>query len=286
MTTCFQRGRVGSLVTTLAAMLVATLVAAAGAARAQDGGAPPTSPMQVVKVEGLADPDARSYRRMLKGMDAFEAHHALAPLATLRYRLTPRLADVRADGVHLRLQGSAGATPIALADDLTFVLPRDDKLLADGAEVVSNRKARSFAWGPDVRTPGLPPNTRRLGDLRLECQIDRAASLLVGLKTPSYYVLEASVDVCNMLFGAWLYYAERAIFNVTLVHGARRQVLLSPFLYASMAPTAIQIFYDFYRYLIDRTYHIRVSDQSWPDDTLVELEYMDDGMVASNGGAP
>lgn len=83
--------------------------------------------MQVVQVEGLADPDARPYRRLLKGMDAFEAHHVLAPLATLRYRLTARLADVRTAGVRLRLQGSACAILIALADDLMFVLPRDDK---------------------------------------------------------------------------------------------------------------------------------------------------------------
>lgn len=252
------------------------------AARAQAGASEPA--MQVVEVSGLPNPDTQSYRRMLKGMDAFEQHHALAPAATMRYRLVPRLAGVRTEGIRLSLQSTAGTFPIALADDLTFTLPRSAQALADGADVVSNRAARSFAWGPDVRTPGLPPNTRRLGDLRLECQIDRAASLLVGLKTPAYYVIEATIDVCSTFPGAWLYYGERAIFNVTLVHGARRQVLLSPALYASQAPTAIQVFYDFYPHLLDRTYHIRISDASWPDDTLVELEYMDDEVVAFHGG--
>lgn len=283
-----MRGRIsGRLPARLLGSVVVGLVAGAAWGQARVGTviAPADAPMQVVQVEGLADPDTRSYRRLLKGMDAFEAHHALAPAATLRYRLVPRLAEVRADGVRVRLQSSSGATPIALADDLTFILPRDAQALADGADVVTNRKDRSFAWGPDVRTPGLPPNTRRLGDLRLECQIDRAASLLVGLKTPAYYVIEATTDVCTTIPGNWLYYGERAIFNVTLVHGARRQVLLSPSLYASMAPTAIQVFYDFYPFLIDRTYHIRVSDASWPDDTLVELEYMEDDAVAVASGA-
>lgn len=246
------------------------------------------TPMAVVQVDGLSNPDTQSYRRMLKGMDAFEQHHALAPAALMRYRLYPRLPGVKATGVRLSLKSDAGAQPIALDADLTFILPRDANALADGAEVVSNRPSRSFAWSPDVRTPGLPPNTRRLGDLRLECQIDRAASLLVGLKTPAYYVIEATVDVCKSFPGAWLYYGERAIFNVTLVHRERRQVLLSPHLYGSMMPTAIQVFYDFYPLLIDRAYHLRVSDTSWPDDTLVELEYMDDEVMptAVAGVAP
>ena len=246
------------------------------------------APMAVVQVDGLSNPDSQSYRRMLKGMDAFEQHHALAPAALMRYRLYPRLPGVKAQGVRLSLKSDAGTQPISVDADLTFILPRDARALADGAEVVSNRPSRSFAWGPDVRTPGLPPNTRRLGDLRLECQIDRAASLLVGLKTPAYYVIEATIDVCKAFPGSWLYYGERAIFNVTLVHGERRQVLLSPHLYGSMMPTAIQVFYDFYPLLIDRTYHIRVSDTSWPDDTLVELEYMDDEVMpaAVAGVAP
>ncbi|WP_426194520.1 hypothetical protein [Massilia sp. DWR3-1-1] len=253
----------------------------AGAAWGQTAPAPAAAPMAVVQVDGLADPDTQSYRRMRKGMDAFEQHHALAPAAALRYRLYPRLPGVRADGVRLRLQGGTRSLPIALDPDLGFTLPRDAQALDDGADVVSNRKARSFAWAPEVITPGLPPNTRRLGDLRLECQIDRAASLLVGLKTPAYYVIEATIDVCSTFPGAWLYYAERAVFNVTMVHGQRRQVLLSPYLYGSQAPVAIQIFYDFYPFLIDRTYHLKISDSSWPDDTLIELEYMDDAVLSA-----
>ena len=94
--------------------------------------------MQVVHVDGLRDADEHAYRRMVKGLDAFEKCHALAPAASLRYRLYPR------------------------------------------------------------------GNPARL----------------------------------------------------------------------------TQTFYDFYPVLTDRTYMLRFADTSWPDDTLVELEYMDDATVA------
>ena len=238
--------------------------------------APPEPPIPVVQVDGLADPDRQSYRSMVRGMDAFEKYHALAPAATLRYRLYPRLPDVRAAGTTLSIRGDSVDIPVPLDAGLTFTLPRDAKAWRERADVTANRKARSFAWGPDVRTPGLPPNTRRLGDLRLECQIDRAARLLVGLKPPAYLVLEATVDVCMTYPGAWLYYGERAVFNVTLAHGKRRVPLFASSLYGNGLARPFQLFYDFYPVLVDRTYTIKVSDTSWPDDTLVELEYIDD----------
>jgi hypothetical protein len=242
----------------------------------------PDAPMQVVQVEGLRDPDEQSYRRMIKGMDAFEKYHGLAPDALLRYRLIPRLPGVQADGTRLTIQGDKVTLPVALASDLSFTLPRDAQALEANARVTTNRKSRSFAWGPDVRTPGLPPNTRRLGDLRLECEIDRAATLLVGLKPPLYHLIDATVDVCTVFPGAWMYYGERAVFNVTLVHGNRRQAVFSPLLYGNQLKL-FQVFYDFYPLLIDRTYTLKVADTSWPDDTLVELDYMDD---ADAVGAP
>ncbi|WP_154667961.1 hypothetical protein [Pseudoduganella violaceinigra] len=243
---------------------------------------PPTGPdesMPVVKVDGLADPDDQSYRRMVKGMDAFEKYRHLAPNASLRYRLYPRIQGVKLSGIQVAIQSESGMQPVPLEKDLTFTLPRDAKALEDGARVVVNRKSRSFAWGPEVRTPGLPPNTRRLGDLRLECQIDRAATLLVGFKPPAYLVLDALVDVCTTYPGAWLYYGERAVFNVTLVDGARRQALFSKFMYGNMLLKPFHLFYDFYPVLTERTYNINISDQSWSDDTLVELEYMEDEPV-------
>jgi hypothetical protein len=37
--------------------------------------------------------------------------------------------------------------------------------------------------------------------------------------------------------------------------------------------------------LVDRTYYLPLGDTSWPDDTLVEFEYMDDGNGPAGKGA-
>ena len=157
--------------------------------------------MPVVQVDGLADPDEQPYRRMLKGMDAFERYHALAPDAQLRFRLYSRLPGVKVAGTRLVIQGDELLLPLVLDDDLAFTLPRNTQALQDDAQVTTNRHARSFAWATDVRTPGLPPGTRRLGDLRLECEVDRAATLLVGYRPPLYHVLDAAVGL-PMFMGA------------------------------------------------------------------------------------
>ncbi len=251
-----------------------TLTLAGAAATGGQVAADPAMP--VVRIDGVSDPDRQSYRRMVKGMDAFDKYRALAPDAQLRYRLVPRLAGVQAAGTTVQIQGDKTTIAVPLAEDLTFTLPRDAVAWDERADVVTNRAARSFAWAPDVRSPGVPPNARRLGDLRLECEIDRAATLLVGYKPPLYHVIDAAVDVCTTYPGNWLFYGDRALFDVTLVHGQRRQALLSRFLYANMLPKIFHRFYDFHPLLVDRTYTIHIADTSWPDDTIVELEYMDD----------
>ena len=244
-----------------------------GAAPAPDAEAP----VPVVEVQGLTDPDEHAYRKMIRGMDAFDTYRKLAPAGQLRYRLIPRLPGVRADGVTVTVQGAHVTLPVTLDADLAFTLPRNAQAWDDWARVVTNRKDRSFAWIADVRTPGLPPNVRRLGDLRLECEIDRQASLVSGYKSPGYLLIDATVDVCTTFPGGqWMYYGDRPIFNVTLVHGQRRQPLPASKMYGAFIPRMLWPFYDFQPHLLDRSFALMVSDTSWPDDTRVEIEYMDD----------
>src|SRR5204862_771037 len=73
--------------------------------------------------------------------------------------------------------------PVAVAPDYTFTLPRERKALDEDAVVQSERKAQTMTWRADIRTPGLPANVRRLGDLRLECEVGVEAGL--GSQYPS-----------------------------------------------------------------------------------------------------
>jgi hypothetical protein len=151
-----------------------------GAALAQDCGAQEETsktiestepPSQAIEISGTKDPDGKRYRAMLKGLNAFDKYHSLAPNATHKYILRPRQEGVELQGVSLRLAYNDMSLPIPIAEDGTFSLPRDEQAQQQDAELLINRKKSLFRWWPHIRSPGLQANQRRLGDLRIECQI-------------------------------------------------------------------------------------------------------------------
>jgi hypothetical protein len=76
----------------MAALLAANCAAAQNAVRDAPS----------VTVQAVRDPVDKSYRKMIAGMDLFERRHALAPQATLRFQLLPRLRRHQLDGITLR----------------------------------------------------------------------------------------------------------------------------------------------------------------------------------------
>lgn len=85
---------------------------------------------------------------------------------------------------------------------------------------------------------------------------------------------------CDRTDPWYLFFADRPIFSVALVSGARREVLPVDMLYggASRGPDwKSDLPYCDCEVLLDRTYFMPLGDPSWPDDTLVEFEYMDGG---------
>lgn len=128
-----------------------------------------------VAVSGIRNPELKPYRVMWAGLDAFDEQRKLAPNATLKFRLSKRSEGSRAasnwSGVTLRLAGNDTSTALPIDADGSFVLPRSKEAYDDEAELILNQKKASARFSVDVRTPGLPANVRRLGDLRLECQV-------------------------------------------------------------------------------------------------------------------
>ena len=224
--------------------------------------------------------DQKPYHDLARVLDIFDREHAkLAPNASLRFTLYPWRDTTSMQDLKLVLRGNSVHKPIALASDGSFVLERDAAALGDDAQVVSNRQSRSLAWRADIRTPGLPPNTRRLGDLRLECKADlegAGAGLATGIKTPSFWAIAAVTDPCMVRGVAYVWIAEQALFGITLVSGERRQALSSDFILVTFARGGIFAFMDWQEHLHDRAYTLPLWDTSWPDDTLVQLEYVDD----------
>ena len=128
-----------------------------------------------VTVTALRNPVDKSYRRMVAGMELFEEKRRyLAPAATLRFKLLPRKRDTDMEHIDLKIVGDSFVTPVALAPDQTFALERQERALKENASVRPNRKAGTMTWRAEIRTPGLPQDTRRLGDCawnaRWECR--------------------------------------------------------------------------------------------------------------------
>ena len=229
------------------------------------------------------DPVEKSYRKIIKGMDLFEEHkRVLAPNASLRFKLLPRQPGTDMNGITVEIAGDTVALPVFVARDRTFTLERNQKALDEDALVMPNRKAASMTWRTEIRTPGLPPNTRRLGDLRLECLVGNEAGLVSNSRAVFGRIASMIVGAagyCGRVDSQYLYFSDRPLFGVTLVSGNRREALSIDKLYAGASyDTNLKsdLPYCDCQVLIDRTYFLPLGDRSWPDDTLVEYEYMDD----------
>ncbi len=236
------------------------------------------APIQTVRVPFVRDPVDKSYRKMIKGMDRFERERALAPAATLRFRVLPRLPNSKLDGVTLRVLGDNVSFPLPIGPDYSFVLPRNDQAVREDAAVIASRRSDSMTWRAWVQTPGLPAGTRRLGDLRLECRVGMDAGLISN-SSPMFGWLSnalANTDqVCSNADGNYLFFADRPVFAVTLRHGARAEVLPFKMMYAGGDQTRQTLPFCDCQVLLDRSYYAPLWDQSWPDDTILEFDYMD-----------
>lgn len=258
-------------------------VVACVAGWAQPLHAQPGQALPQVTVAGTSsDPVEKSYRKMVRGMDYFEkARATLAPDASLRFKLLPRKPGATMEHIVLELIGTTFDYRLPVAEDRTFVLERDARALQEDAVVSPNRKRLSMTWRTEIRTPGLAPNSRRLGDLRLECLVGLEAGLVSNLSLFAQLadLFTDSQSYCMRPQARYLFFAERALFSVTLVAGARREVLPIDRLYAAASDEPelkAELPYCDCEVLIDRTYFLPLGDPSWPDDTRVEFDYMDD----------
>lgn len=274
--------RLSSLIRSAAWLLVLTagLAAVGGQARAQTT-APAALPAVTVTSRAGAEPVEKSYRQMIRGMDLFDRQRSMSPQGLLRFKLLPRRADTEMASISVEVAGKNVEFAVAVAPDDTFALPRNRQAFDENAVVTPNRRKQSMTWRSDIRTPGLPANTRRLGDLRLECRVGMEAGLLSNAPTLAGRLLSALLDspaYCDEPRPLYLFFADRPLFSVALVHGARREVLSSDMLYAgaSVNPNlAADLPYCDCEVLVDRTYFLPLGDRSWPDDTRVEFEDME-----------
>ena len=267
----------------LAAAVCLPLAAQTAAQPAQPTLDAPSLPSVTISAKANPDPVEKSYRKMIRGMDLFDSERArLSPQGVLRFRLLPRRPDTDMNSIALEVAGDSIAFDVPVASDHSFTLTRNPQALAENAQVTPNRKRQTMTWRTDIRTPGLPPGTRRLGDLRLECRVGMEAGLVSQDLTLAGRVASALLDTpayCDRQAPQYLFFADRPLFGVTLVDGPRRHVLSIDKLYAGASDNP-RLERDLpecdCEVLVDRTYVLPLGDRSWPDDTRVEFEYMED----------
>lgn len=264
------------------AFLVTTTLFTLGAG-AQQPSKPIARELPAVTISAKAnrDPVEKSYRRMIRGMDLFEKEHALAPQAHLRFKLLPRKRETDMNAVQIDVIGATVDFPVPVAADHTFVLPRNPQAIDEDALVTPNRKKQTMTWRSEIRTPGLPPNTRRLGDLRLECRVGMEAALVSTNNSLISRIAGALFNTpayCDRKVPLYLFFADRPLFSVTLTAGPRKEILAIDQLYAAASDDP-GLKNDLPQcdceVLVDRTYFLPLGDLTWPDDTRIEFEFMD-----------
>ena len=256
----------------------ATLLAPAAPALAQSSLPPVT-----ISGKATADPVEKSYRAMVRGMDHFERRRAeMAPQAALRYKLLPRQRGTDLDRIEMHVLGSTVEVPVPIAPDRSFTLERNAKAWDENAVVTPDRRARSMTWRAEIRSPGLPPGTRRLGDLRLECQVGMTAGLISNPSNAVSRLVDALIDTpayCEREGNRYLFFADRPVFGVTLVHGDRQEMIPADRLWAGAIDErdlAAKLRACDCELLLDRTYFLPLHDTRWPHDTLVVFDFMED----------
>lgn len=215
------------------------------------------APPKEIVVKGLKDPELRAFRSVTVGLDTFDEFHKMAPaVGALRFRLQPRAStlDKSFDTITLKIVGDSDPIPVAIEADGGFMIARNQQAYDEKAELVFNRKRRQFSAIADIRTPGVAPNARRLGDLRLECKVNIAI-----IKTEIPFWMRATIntflvttDWCNKIPIYLSVTPDMEAGKATLVHGERRRELAKGEWHNGFESPLV--------------------DPAWPDDALVEFE--------------
>ena len=252
----------------LKTIVAGTLLVCGAAGASPDKPAAPVKQLDPVHVNAMRNPEVKKYKAILAGLDTFDKFHGLAPaVGKLQFRLSPRGKDEMPEPLAVRLAGDDGFR-LALALDAAgrFVVPRSAAALDAKSELELNRKRRVYRIEPDIRTPGLAPNQRRLGDLRLECKVMMAIGKeempLWGVVLVNGILLRT--DWCGFFgdekssayggvskeanFG---YRAERPLSQAVLVDGNRSALLE----------------------VSGSSFNVPIGNSTWSDDAIVELSF-------------
>lgn len=131
----------------------------------------PVQPLPQVVVTSMKDPYKLAYRNIQKALGAQHDNPQLAPQATMRWMLFAKDGSPLAQPPSITVAGSAGQLDVVQDSDGAFDLPATVSGLGDDVELRIGAKRGDVLLVPLVETAGIDASSRRLGDLRLECEM-------------------------------------------------------------------------------------------------------------------
>jgi hypothetical protein len=221
-----------------------------------------------VHINAMKNPELKSYRAIVAGMDKFDALHALAPeVPQLRFQIEARGDADKPPAVAplaARIATDDFSIPLILDKDARFSVPRSQAAYDARAELILNRKQRAAHVDTYVRTPGLADDRYRMGDVRLDCQV----KIAIGKEEIPFWAnalvnsILLTTDWCSWFKGAtpkggdrnWSHKAGAALSAATLREGERSMPLK----------------------VDGKTFRLPIGDTSWSNDAIVELVFAQD----------
>lgn len=170
-----------------------------------------------VEIRNTRDPELRSYAQMLKGIKIYYEKKQLAPDSELYFILIPKSNRFGLEGLTFRLASDETSMNIPIASDGRFQLPLIELKSDDEYDLILNRPKGQFRIRPFVKSRDLSDDVKRLGDLRLECQVRWAIEKQdVSLVFSAYVKLLASGTPCMTRTVDVGFYAPSGVDLITL----------------------------------------------------------------------
>lgn len=181
---------------------------------AQEEAEPP--PPQVV-VSSMKDAYKTAYRNIEKALAAQHDNPQLAPQARMRWMLFAKDGRPLVQSPPITIAGSDGQIAVVQDSDGAFALPATVTGLGDNVELRIGMKRAEVLLVPLVETGGIDASSRRLGDLRLECEMGWRLEY-----DDIPFALKAAMKLMGSPCGAkhfdFRFHVRRPLKSATIVH--------------------------------------------------------------------
>lgn len=170
-----------------------------------------------VEIPNYRDPELKSYTQMLKGLEAYQDKHEHAPDSELYFILIPKTRKYSLQDLTMRLASDDVSIPVPIDPSGVFKLPLIEQDHDGEYDLILNKPKGQFLIRPYVKSARLPDDTRRLGDLRLECEVRWAIERQeVSAIFRTYVNMLSSGDPCTSRFVNVRFYAPQGVESITL----------------------------------------------------------------------